>query len=114
MYWDGRSWVGPAGPAAAGPTGKGRRAAANFGAFVLVAIGLLMSMQSVSLLTGSGPIWTGVAVIAVGTALAFFLGASTIVRLLAVLALVLGVVNAVTIENEMSERRGELSRVFDQ
>ncbi|WP_307109663.1 MULTISPECIES: hypothetical protein [unclassified Rhodococcus (in: high G+C Gram-positive bacteria)] len=81
---------------------------------MLVAIGLLMSMQSVSLLTGSGPIWTGVAVIAVGTALAFFLGASTIVRLLAVLALVLGVVNAVTIENEMSERRGELSRVFDQ
>lgn len=73
-----------------------------------------MSMQSVSLLTGSGPIWTGVAVIAGGTALAFFLGASVIIRVLAVLALVLGVANAVSIENQMTTKRDELTRIFDQ
>ena len=66
------------------------------------------------LLTGSGPIWTAVAVIAGGTALAFFLGASVIIRVLAVLALVLGVANAISIENQMSTKRDELTRVFDQ
>ena len=81
---------------------------------MLIAIGLMMSTQSVSLLTGSGPIWTAVAVIAGGTALAFFLGASVIIRVLAVLALVLGVANAISIENQMSTKRDELTRVFDQ
>lgn len=114
MYWDGRSWAVPSATEVSAPSNKGRTTAVNFGAIVLVVIGLVMSMQSVSLLTGSGPIWTGVAVIAGGTALAFFLGASIIVRILAVLALLLGVANAVSIENQMSTKRDELTRIFDQ
>ena len=114
VYWDGRSWAGQSAPAVSSQNGKGRQTAVNFGAFVLIAIGLMMSTQSVSLLTGSGPIWTAVAVIAGGTALAFFLGASVIIRVLAVLALVLGVANAISIENQMSTKRDELTRVFDQ
>lgn len=114
IYWNGQSWSGPPTPTASPQTGKGRKTAVSFGAFVLIAIGLIMSMQSVSLLTGSGPIWTGVAVIAGGTALAFFLGASVIIRVLAVLALVLGVANAVSIENQMTTKRDELTRIFDQ
>jgi hypothetical protein len=114
IYWDGQSWSGPPAPTVTSQTGKSRKTAVNFGAFVLVAIGLIMSMQSVSLLTGSGPIWTGVAVIAGGTALAFFLGASATIRVLAVLALVLGVGTAISIENQMTTKRDELTRIFDQ
>ena len=60
---------------------------------MLVVIGLVMSMQSVSLITGSGPVWTGVAVVAAGTAVAFFL---------------LSLANALYIENELSDKRDEL------
>jgi hypothetical protein len=45
-----------------------KKTAVAIGVCVLVVIGLVMSMQSVSLITGSGPVWTGVAVVAAGTA----------------------------------------------
>jgi hypothetical protein len=81
---------------------------------VLVVIGLVMSMQSVSLITGSGPVWTGVAVVAAGTADAFFLRAATWVRVVAALLLALSLANALYIENELSDKRDELTHMFDR
>jgi hypothetical protein len=71
-----------------------------------------MSSQSVSLLTGSGPIWTGVGVVGAGVAVGFFLGAAKWVRVVAAIVLTLTLVNAVYIENQMSDKRDELSRIF--
>ena len=73
-----------------------------------------MSMQSVSLLTGSGQVWTGVAVVAAGTAVAFFLRAATWVRVVAALVLALSLANAFYIEHELSNKRDELTHVFDR
>lgn len=81
---------------------------------MLVVIGLVMSMQSVSLITGSGPVWTGVAVVAAGTAVAFFLRAATWVRVVAALLLALSLANALYIENELSDKRDELTHMFDR
>ena len=81
---------------------------------MLVVIGLVMSMQSVSLITGSGPVWTGVAVVAAGTADAFFLRAATWVRVVAALLLALSLANALYIENELSDKRDELTHMFDR
>lgn len=84
------------------------------GVCVLVVIGLVMSMQSVSLLTGSGQVWTGVGVVAAGTAVAFFLRAATWVRIVAALLLTVSLANAFYIENQMSNKRDELTHLFDK
>ncbi len=73
-----------------------------------------MSMQSVTLLTGSGQVWTGVAVVAAGTALAFFMRAATWVRVVAALLLAVSLANGLYIENQLSDRRHELTHIFDR
>jgi hypothetical protein len=70
-------------------------------------------MQSVSLLTGSGPVWTGVAVVAGGTAVAFFLRAAGWVRVIAAVLLALSLANAFYIEKQLSDKRNELTHMFD-
>lgn len=100
-------------PSPAATPNNGKEAAVAVGVCVLVVIGLFMSMQSVSLMTGSGPVWMGVAVVAAGTALAFFMGAAQWVRILAAVLLALSLANAFYIENEMSNKRDEITQIFD-
>ncbi|MGB3483672.1 MAG: hypothetical protein WBB07_15850 [Mycobacterium sp.] len=82
------------------------------GICVLVVIGLVMSMQSVSLLTGTGPVWTGVGVVGADTAVAFFMGAAKWVRGLAVVLLALSLFNAFYMEKQLHDMRTELSEVL--
>lgn len=91
----------------------GKSHAIAIGVCILVGVGLVMSMQSVSLMTGSGPVWTGVAVVAAGAAVAFFMRAAKWVRVVAAVVLVIALVNAFYIEHELSNKRDELTRVFD-
>ncbi|GAB3021617.1 DUF2510 domain-containing protein [Mycobacterium bourgelatii] len=111
IYWDGNAWSGPA--QADNPDNR-KKTAVAIGVCVLVVVGLVMSMQSVSLMTGSGPVWTGVAVVAAGTAVAFFLRAATWVRVLAALVLVLALANGFYIEDQMNKKREELTHIFDR
>ncbi|HTX93981.1 MAG TPA: hypothetical protein VME67_03550 [Mycobacterium sp.] len=111
-YWDATAWSTPA-RSEADRSDSGKKAAVAIGVCVLVVIGLVMSMQSVSLLTGSGLVWTGVAVVAAGTALAFFLRAATWVRVVAVLLLVVSLANGLYIEKQLSDKRQEITHMFD-
>lgn len=111
IYWDGTTWGEPVG--VPDDSDKSKKTAIAIGVCVLAVVGLVMSMQSVSLLTGSGPVWTGVAVVGVATAIGFFMGASTWVRVVACVLLALALANAFYIESQMSEKRNELTRVFD-
>jgi hypothetical protein len=123
IYWNGTAWSGPpqsAGapnfvPAAppADDSSDSRKKAVSIGVGVLAVIGLFMSMQSVSLMTGSGPVWTGVAVVGGATALAFFLRGAKWVRVVACILLAISVVNAFYIENELSHKSDEITHVFD-
>jgi hypothetical protein len=112
IYWDGAAWGGPPAPTGAASNISKEKAVA-FGVCVLAAIGLFMSMQSVSLLTGTGSLWTGVAIAAVGTAAAFFLGAAKWVRVVASLCLAFALFNVIYMESQLSQKREELSHVFD-
>jgi hypothetical protein len=76
-------------------------------------IGLIMSMQSVSVMTGSGPVWTGVAVVGGAVALAFFLRAANPARAVACVLLAIAVANAFYIENELSKKRDEITHTFE-
>lgn len=119
-YFDGQAWTeafAPIGAPVPGQSGTGgsnagKKTASTIGAIVLVVIGFIISMQSVSLLTGSSPVWTGVGVVAAGTAASFFLPTDKWVRVFACVALVLSLANAVYIENELSEKRSELNQIF--
>ena len=61
--------------------------AVSIGVLILAGIGLVMSMQSVSLISGTGTLWTGVGLAAAGTAAAFFLGAAKWARVVAAVCL---------------------------
>ncbi|MGQ9352169.1 DUF2510 domain-containing protein [Mycolicibacterium gilvum] len=111
IHWDGASWGEPVG--VPDNSSNAKKTGVAIGVCVLAVVGLVMSMQSVSLMTGSGPVWTGVAVVGVATAIAFFMGAATWVRVLACVLLALSLVNGFYIESQMSEKRDELTRVFD-
>jgi multidrug transporter EmrE-like cation transporter len=123
IYWDGTAWSGPPQrartpnftPAAppAEDSSDSRKKAVSIGVAVLAVVGLFMSMQSVSLMTGSGPVWTGVAVVGGAVALAFFLRAAKAVRVVAVILLAISVANAFYIENELSQKSDEITHVFD-
>ncbi|OBK95769.1 hypothetical protein A5645_11080 [Mycobacterium asiaticum] len=110
IYWDGSTWIKPGG---AGDSDNRKNPAIAIGVCVLVGIGLVMSMQSVSLMTGSGQVWTGVAVVAGGTALAFILRTATWVRVVSALLLALALANALYIEDQLSKKRDELTHIFN-
>jgi multidrug transporter EmrE-like cation transporter len=118
VYWDGTSWSPPKDIVAPAPTGtdttnKSKQTAIAIGVCVLSVIGLVISQQSVSLFTGTGSLWTGVGIAAAGTAAAFFLGAAKWVRVVAALCLVFALINVIYVEKQMSEKRNELSEIFD-
>jgi multidrug transporter EmrE-like cation transporter len=104
--------LAPAAPPA-GDSSDSRKTAVSIGVGVLAVVGLFMSMQSVSLMTGSGPVWTGVAVVGGAVALAFFLHAAKAARVVACILLAISVANAFYIENELSKKRAEITHTFD-
>lgn len=87
--------------------------AISIGVLILAGIGLIMSMQSVSLFSGTGTLWTGVGLAAAGTAAAFFLGAAKWARVIAALCLVVALAATVFMEQQMNEKREEISAIFD-
>lgn len=99
----------PPPPPALSSSEVSRRKAVAGGVFVLVFIGLIVSMQPVSLLTGSTMVWAGVMIAGVGVALGLFMSAQRWVRVVAMLVLALALFNACSIERRLSDRRDELT-----
>ncbi|WP_301161074.1 DUF2510 domain-containing protein [Mycolicibacterium fortuitum] len=114
-YWDGTVWGDRRAPQspAADDRPSGRQNTVAVGVCALSIIGFVISMQSVSLMTGTGQIWLGVGLTAVGVACAFFLGADTLVRVLSVVVLIVAAANALYVENQLSNKRTEISRMFN-
>lgn len=100
-------------PAVQAPAAKSaNNATVGAGVCVLVAIGLIMTFQSVSLMSGSGIIWIGVALVGGGVALAFFLRAPLWVRITAVLVLAAALLNAFSVEQAMNDKRREITNIL--
>lgn len=120
IYWDGTSWSRPpSAPPAQQPqqkqdgSGVSKKTAVAIGVCILAAIGLFMTMQSVSLFSGTGSIWTGVAIVGAATATSYFLGATKWVRVVATICLVFALFNAIYIEKQLSDKRNEISEIFN-
>jgi uncharacterized membrane protein (UPF0136 family) len=117
-YWDGGSWtdhIAPMGSKSAGGEGS----APNSQAYLVLclagaAIGVIMAMQSASLLTGTGTQWTGVA-IAVAAAIISRVVRRSIpswVRVVAVLAALIALANALYLENQLDQKRQEIQQIL--
>jgi hypothetical protein len=114
IYWDGSAWNRPPSPTEVDKSIVSKKTAVAGGVYVLAIVGLVMSMQSVSLLTGTGQVWTGVGVVAAGAAIASFMGASKGVRVVAALCLAFSLFNALSVEKQVSDKRHEIGRMFHQ
>lgn len=120
-YWDGHNWSPGGGASIHGAKSANRTSrpeidrntAVAVGVCILSAIGLVMSLQSASLLTGTGQIWTGVGVAAAGTAAAYFLRAANWVRTVSTVMLILALLSAGYMEHQLSQKRDEISHMFD-
>ena len=123
IYWNGTAWSSPVpldaanAPASSSSdssgSDSGKKTGIALGVLVLSIVGTVMSQQSVSLFSGSGQIWTGVAIAGVALALSYFLGAAFWVRTIASICLVFSLFSAIYMETQLNEKRQELSNIFN-
>ena len=104
-YWDY--------PQAPPPAPPQKKTGVSLGVVVLGIVGLVMSMQSTSLLNGTGTIWLGVALVAAALAASFFLGGATWARVVAAIMLALALFSAFYMEDQMNKKRAEITQMFD-
>ena len=115
-YWDGDTWTDNTAPMpAAEPQSIRNQLPQLLVAAVLAGavIGLIMAMQSASLLTGTGTIWTGAA-IASGAAIVTWVvkGLPSWVRVVCVIAAALAIINAVYVESQLEDKRQEINDIL--
>lgn len=111
IYWDGSAWTTPVPDS--GGSNRSKQIAVAVGVCVLAVVGTMMSMQSASLMTGTGPLWTGVGVVGAAVAVAFFLGGAVWVRVVACILLAISLASVLYMENAINEKRSELTEIFD-
>lgn len=77
-------------------------------ALVLCVIGLIVGYQPVTLLSGSGILYVGLALAAGGAVLAFAMKLATWVKVVAIIAVVLVGVNIAVVEHSLSQKRQQI------
>lgn len=126
-YWDGASWSEqtrprvetPAVPPTSTPAEPadvktaGSPALLKAGVLAGALIGLVMSMQTASLLTGTGTLWTGAAIAVGATVVAFAMKVEKWVKVVAVLAMVVAVANVIYVESQLEDMRQDISDLTD-
>lgn len=117
-YWDGAVWTEHVAPMTGQPA-SASTSSSNSQVYMLLvltgtAIGTIMAMQSASLLTGTGSNWTGVAIVVAAAILARFVRNSipAWVRIVAILAALASLANVIYLENELDNKREEISNMF--
>lgn len=115
-YWDGVRWTDNVAPADSSPPGATEQPQ-WVSALILAGavIGLIMSLQSTTVLQGSGTIWTGFAIAGGASVAANWIlknGLPPWVRAVAVICAVLAFINAIAVENELDERRQEINDIL--
>jgi hypothetical protein len=112
-YWDGAKWGDHVAPMQNTTASTSGSSALLVGVILAAgAIGFIMSIQSASLLTGTGTIWTGVAIVVGAGILGFIVKAPTWVRVLVGIAVLVSIANAVSVEQQLDEKRQEINNII--
>lgn len=116
-YWDGEKWTDQVAPMQHPNANTGGVSPQLIAGLVVAAavVGLILSQQSVTVMSGSGIVWTGAAICA-GAAVVTWVVKSTPTwaRAVCIIAAVLAIGSAFAVENELNDRREEISNMFDQ
>lgn len=114
-YWDGERWTDNAAPLQ--PPPQGGVSPQLIAGLVVAAsvVGAILSQQSVTVMSGSGIVWTGAAICA-GAAVVTWVVRSTPAwaRGVCILLAILAIASAFAVEGELNDRREEISNMFDQ
>lgn len=112
-FWDGEAWTQNVLSAEA-PNRNDSRRLVIVGVIAALLIGFVMSLQSVSLLTGAGTVTTGAAIATAAAIASLALrGPPRWLRIVAVLLAALAIAAAVYDEVQLQNKRDELSRIFN-
>jgi multidrug transporter EmrE-like cation transporter len=116
-YWDGSSWTNNVAPLAStfDHSDKSKKQQSQVMAAAIVAasaLGIVLSLQSASLLTGTGTLWTGVAIAWAASAGSYVVRQSLPkwVRFVAIVSALAALVNVIYVEQQLEERRQEINR----
>lgn len=116
-YWDGQAWtdnVAPTGVSPQRPVKSDQQSQlVTVGILAASVIGVIMAMQSASLLSGTGTQWTGAA-IALAASIATYVLRKTIpswLRIISVVAALVALASVFYLENQLDERRQEFSQL---
>jgi uncharacterized membrane protein len=119
-WWDGVSWTGHVRSVAgfAPPTRSDAQSQvgliAGVLALVLAVIGVVLSQQSVSVVSGGSIVWVGAA-LAIGAAvLALSIPrVRTFIKILTVIAAIIGVASGVYVNHQLDQKRKEIQQIFN-
>jgi hypothetical protein len=84
------------------------------GALILAVIGIVIEAQPVSLATGGGTLYTGLALAAGAVALAFIMKARLWLRILTAVVVLLCIANCVSTQHDLNNRRDQLRQDLQQ
>lgn len=116
-YWDGAKWTDQVAPIPAQrPPETDRTVVQIVTAMVIAASvgGLILSQQSVSVMTGSGIIWVGVALCGGASVVTWVVGMlPTWTRAVAGLAAAVALLTAWSVESELDDRRQEIGNLLE-
>jgi uncharacterized protein DUF2510 len=113
-FWDGRAWTGHAHYAPAQQQDRTLPLVGGLTAGVLIIVGVVCNIQSVSLLSGSGIVWVGTALAVAGAVVAVAVPrVRTWVKVIAVIAALITVANGVYVEHQLSQKRDQLEHIFN-
>lgn len=120
-YWRGDHWgperreraadhlsQPPAPPTAQSASGQSSAPWAVAISLSLAVIGLIVGYQPVTLLSGSGILYVGLALAAGGVVLAFAMHLRTWLKVITAIAVLLVVANIVTVEHSLNQKRHEI------
>jgi hypothetical protein len=117
-YWDGGQWTDNVAPASGKVSSQPASVRQSQSVIALVlagsVVGLVMALQSASLLTGTGTLWTGVA-IASGAGMASWVmrhSLPTVVRGVAIIVAAVALANVMWVESQLDDKRQEISNLF--
>ena len=116
-YWDGNAWTDHIAPMNAPPQPTEQTQQSPLvvvGILAASIIGLIMAMQSASLLTGTGTLWTGVAIASAAGVATFLLRRSipTWLRVISVIAALLALANVLYVEDQLDQKRQEINQIL--
>jgi hypothetical protein len=93
------------------PADKSVRRLSLVAALILAGIGLIMSLQSVSLFTGTGKVWTGAALTMAAVALAAVMVRRAWLIIVLVLVAALAIGSAVYDQHQLNDRRRQIEQL---